>query len=232
MLRVGSAVKSRARNWWLLVCLVLVLQAVASRVVSIPERDPALPDLNSLPTQLGPWEQRGTLFLDEGTKEQLHPDEYVLRDYVNRNSGAPMNLFVAYFKTSQGRYGPHSPRVCLPGAGWQVRSLRTSSLFVPGSTQSVPVNEYVLEKSGNRIVVVYWYQNDRAAWAGEFWAKLRLLPDLIRYHCSDLSLVRLVSPAPSGDGGVDFSDSVQFAKLLFPVLARQFAMAAGGKRGA
>lgn len=205
------------------VCLILVLQTAASRVLSIPERDLPLPDLQGLPMRVGQWQERGEQALDPNTREYLHPDEYILRDYVNETKGASINLFVAYFKSLQDRYGPHSPRVCLPGAGWLVRSSRTVPVDVLGNPQTIPVNEYILEKSGNRILVVYWYQNERDVWADEFWAKIRLLPDLIRYQRSDVSLVRLVSPT-TGSGN-DFGSCLQFTKLLVPMLAKHFERA-------
>lgn len=205
------------------VCLILLLQTAASRALSIPERSLPLPDLQSLPMRVGQWQERGEHALDPNTREYLHPDEYILRDYVDETKGVSINLFVAYFKSLQDRYGPHSPRVCLPGAGWLVRSSRTVPVDGLGNSQTIPVNEYILEKSVNRILVVYWYQNERDVWADEFWAKIRLLPDLIRYQRSDVSLVRLVSPTTGS--GADFGNCLQFTKLLVPMLAKHFETA-------
>jgi EpsI family protein len=211
------------RSRLLPVCLILVLQTAASHELSIPERELPLPNLHALPTRLGTWEDRGDQALDERTTQYLRPDEYILRDYVNRATGASINLFVAYFKSLQEQYGPHSPGVCLPGAGWAVLSSRTISIDGAGNATRIPLNQYILEKSGSRILVVYWYQNARDVWADEFWAKVRLLPDLIRYQRSDVSLVRLVSPTTSS--GNDFSSCLQFTRLVFPVLARHFEAA-------
>ena len=205
------------------VCAILLMQAAASRVFSIREQTLPLPDLRGLPEQLGGWQLRGEQVLDSTTISYLRPDEYVLREYANGANGASISLFVAYFKSLQDSYGPHSPRVCLPGAGWLVRSTRTSSVGRADGARNVPVNEYIMEKSGNRILVVYWYQNERDVWADEFWAKIRLLPDLVRYHRSDVSLVRLVSPTtPAGD---DFTNCLQFASLLVPTLTKHFEAA-------
>jgi EpsI family protein len=215
---VRSAYGQLKRGYLLPLCLILVLQTATSRVLSMPERVLPLPDLRSLPARVGPWELRGEQALDQNTREYLHPDEYILRDYVNEAEGASISLFVAYFKSQQDRYGPHSPHVCLPGAGWLVRSSGTSS--IQSGSQTIPINEYVLEKSGSRILVVYWYQNERDVWADEFWAKIRLLPDLIRYQRSDVSLVRLVSPTT--DSGNDFGNCLQFTRLLVRLLAKHF----------
>lgn len=218
---VLNSFRPGARSPLLPVCLILILQTAASRALSIPERDLPLPDLSGLPTRIGEWQEQGERSLDKSITEYLRPDGYILRDYVDQANGAAVNLFVAYFKSLQDNYGPHSPRVCLPGSGWLVRSSRTVPVDALG--EAVRVNEYVLEKSGNRILVVYWYQNERDLWADEFWAKIRLLPDLIRYHRSDVSLVRIVSPTTGG--GNDFGNCLRFTKLLVPALAKRFEMA-------
>jgi EpsI family protein len=206
------------------VCLILMLQAAASRALSIPERDLPIPQLHTVPMRLEKWEASSEQSLEEEVVAYLRPDDYILRNYVNEAEGASVGLFVAHFKSLQNSYGPHSPRACLPGAGWMIVSSNTALVDVPGRGQDIPVNEYVLEKSGNRIAVVYWYQNDRDVWAEEFHAKLRLLPDLLRYRRSDVSLVRLVSPTAKSVEG-DFRSCLQFTKLVFPLLAERFANA-------
>ena len=213
----------RSATWgvFLPVCLILILQAAVSRTLSIPERDLPSPQLQKLPMQLEKWKASGEDTLEEGVVQYLRPDDYILRNYVDEADGASVGLFVAHFKSLQNTYGPHSPRACLPGAGWLILSSNIASVDVPGRSQNIAVNEYVLEKSANRIAVVYWYQNNRDVWAEEFHAKLRLLPDLIRYRRSDVSLVRLVSPTDAGSGD-HFKNCLQFTKLVFPLLIERF----------
>ena len=144
--------------------------------------------------------------MDSATEAYLKPDDYILRDYTADNGSAPTNLFVAYFKSLQNVYGPHSPSVCLPGAGWLVTSSKILNVTVPGRPDPIPVNEFTMEKSNSRILVIYWYQNDRAVWAQEFKAKLRLLPDLLRYRRSDVSLVRVITSLPGTTTEAELGD--------------------------
>jgi len=204
-------------------CLILLLQAAGSRMVAIPERDLPIPQLHKLPLALGSWRSPGDQDLEESVAKYLKPDDYILRWYGEQHTGATLSLFVAHFKSLQNTYGPHSPHVCLPGAGWLVQSSQQLALPVPGRTDGIPVNEYLLEKSGERILVLYWYQNDRDIWADEFYAKLRLLPDLLRYRRSDVSLVRLIMPMRNTDPGDERAKSREFAGLLFPLLVERFA---------
>jgi EpsI family protein len=203
-------------------CLILVFQAGASRMLKIDERSMPIPGLHSLPGQLGPWKASPDQSMDSATEAYLKPDEYILRDYVDQQSGARVNLFVAYFKSLQNTYGPHSPSVCLRGAGWLVSSSKIVNVTVPGWPNAIPVNEYTMEKTGERLMVLYWYQNNRDVWAEEFHAKLRLLPDLIRYRRSDVSLVRLIAPM-RGSSDEELSNCLRFTHGVFPLLAERFA---------
>jgi EpsI family protein len=161
--------------------------------------------------------------LEPAVAAYLRPDSYIVRDYAHPDRGIAVNLFIAYFKSLQNSYGPHSPRVCLPGSGWNARSWKVVPMAVPTRSEAISVNEYTLEKGRQQILVLYWYQNNRRVWAEEFQAKLNLLPDLLRYRRSDVSLVRIV--APLGDSNQVLKNSTEFAQALFPLLAERLATA-------
>lgn len=207
-----------SKGVFLAMSLILVMQAAALRMLSIPEQDLAPPGLSSLPFELGEWKAAGEEAMEPGAVEYLRPDEYILRNYVARRDGSSISLFVAHFKSLQNSYGPHSPRVCLPGSGWLVRSSKLASIQAPGRSEGIPVNEYVMERSAESILVIYWYQNSRDVWAEEFHAKLRLLPDLLRYHRSDVSLIRLVAPVEETGTDSVLAHCQEFTRLLYPLL--------------
>ena len=204
-------------------CSILVLQAGLSRMLKIDEQTIGVPGLHGLPWQVGQWTATSEQSIGAETEAYLKPDEYILRDYVDGQGGPPVNLFVAYFKSLQSKYGPHSPRICLPGSGWLVSSSKVANIAVPGRPETIPVNQFTMEKSNDRILVLYWYQNDRNVWAQEITAKLRLLPDLLRYRRSDVSLVRLVIPIRGSEPNEGLAAGVQFTQRVFPLLAEHFA---------
>jgi len=207
---------------FLAACLILVLQASASRMLKIDEKSIGVPGLHDLPMQFGAWKASAEQSIGPDVTAYLRPDEYILRDYVDQGTGAPVNLFVAYFKSLQNSYGPHSPKICLTGSGWLVSSSKVDDIHVPGRAEAIPVNQFSMEQGNQHIVVLYWYQNARNVWAEEFQAKLRLLPDLIRYRRSDVSLVRVVSPYTGSNPDRVTADCVQFTQRVFPLLAEHF----------
>jgi EpsI family protein len=204
-------------------CLILVFQASASRMLKVDEQKIGIPGLHELPWQIGPWKSSSERSIGPDVTAYLRPDEYVLRDYVDQRSGGTIDLFVAYFKSLQNSYGPHSPKICLPGSGWLVSSSKLVNIPVPGRAEAIPVNQFTMEQANQHIVVLYWYQNARDVWAEEFHAKLRLLPDLIRYRRSDVSLVRVVAPYEGSNPDQVVTNCVQFTQGIFPHLAEHFA---------
>jgi EpsI family protein len=192
-------------------------------MLKIDERNMPIPGLRELPWQLGKWKASAAESIGAETEAYLKPDEYILRSYVDEQGGAPIGLFVAYFKSLQNTYGPHSPSVCLPASGWLVTSFRIVNIPVPGRSGGIPANQFTMEKQDQRILVLYWYQNDRDIWAEEFHAKLRLLPDLVRYHRSDVSLVRLVIPMRGSSAEMELNNAIRFTQSLFPPLEERLA---------
>jgi EpsI family protein len=217
--------RSALKVWLLPAVLILAAQGAALHVLNIPEQSVPIPQLSNVPVQLGGWKNVSEQTLDPAVQEYLRPDSYILRDYENPTFGTTANLFVAYFKSIQSGYGPHSPSVCLPGSGWLVRDRTIINLAVPGRAAGIPVNKFVLEKSGQHMLMLYWYQNDRNVWAEEFQGKLRLLPDLIKYKRSDVSLVRLVELLRGDDASQALTDLTQFSNLIFPALTENFRRA-------
>src|SRR5271165_2918700 len=85
-------------------CLILVLQASASRMLKIDEQHIAIPGLHNLPWQVGSWKASSEQSIGPATEAYLKPDEYILRNYADPQEGAAINLFVAYFKSLQNTY--------------------------------------------------------------------------------------------------------------------------------
>src|SRR5262249_7823848 len=117
----GRVVSTVTKGLFLPATLILLVQAATVRRVAVAEGDFPLPGLRQLPLEMGAWRATSEQSLEAVVAEYLKPDDYILRDYVKPGS-EPVNFFVAYFKSLQNVYGPHSPKVCLPGSGWLVRS--------------------------------------------------------------------------------------------------------------
>ena len=208
--------------------VAIAIQAAFSYSVTWREVDLIVPSLESLPAQIGSWSAAGDLELDPEVRDLLKPDSYVNRNYLGPDSES-LNLFVAYFRSQRTGPAPHSPQMCLPGAGWLPRSHHVLPLPT-ASGDPISVNQYVLEKGRNSIVVIYWYQNHKRAWSEESQTKFQILRDFFADRRSDVALVRVVMPltGPAGQEEQLFRSGAAFAKEIHPLVAAKFVAAGTG----
>lgn len=184
----------------LMLATALVLQA-HSRSEYFPPRA----SLASLPLQIDGWTGTDDA-LDQQTLDILGPGEFLMRDYYSASQTQPLdqpwiNLYIAYFPTQKAGDTIHSPNHCLPGAGWIPTSRELVRLTRPDGS-SFPVNRYVVAKTGERQLVLYWFQAHGRAVASEYWAKYYLVSDSVRMNRSDGALVRLMTPMLDGESAV------------------------------
>ena len=177
----------------LLASTAIFLQARGHKE-SLPGREP----LASLPFHLGPW--TGTdVPMQPDVLAILGPGDFLQRFYEDTSASQPyVDLFLAYFPSQRTGDTIHSPKHCLPGAGWLPTESRRISISFPGRAP-FEVNRYVIAKGDERQLVLYWYWAHNRAEASEYWAKFYLVTDSIRLNRSDGSLVRVITPLPQGE---------------------------------
>ncbi len=123
---------------------------------------------------------------------------YVARTY-SHNSAIAFTTLVAYYDRQSRGKSIHSPRNCLPGAGWEALSGGTKTVTANGS--SYTVNRYVLKNRNARAVVYYWYQGRGRIVANEYEVKWNLLRDAALRGHTEEALVRVVVPVRDPDSG-------------------------------
>jgi EpsI family protein len=176
----------------LLVLAALVLHARNSAEI-IPDRRP----LQSFPRTLGGWRSTD-IAIDKEVLEILGPGDFLLRDYQDSATASDVSLFIAYFPSQRSGDTIHSPKHCLPGAGWiPVRNDRIQ-VNVAGSAP-FRANRYLIAKAEDRQLVLYWYLAHNRAIASEYSAKFYLIKDSIRMHRSDGALIRVITPMSPGE---------------------------------
>ena len=154
--------------------------------------------LQSFPQQLGVWSgvERP---IDKESLEILGPGEFLLRDYSPQVDTEPeVNLYIAYFPSQRSGDTIHSPKNCLPGAGWLPVENERVTLSLP-SHAPFPVNRYVVANGDSRALVLYWYWAHDRGVASEYWAKYYLVTDAIRMNRSDGALVRIIVSMNPGE---------------------------------
>ena len=118
---------------------------------------------------------------------------YSARTFTRDSTVAFTTLVSYYERQTQGKT-IHSPRNCLPGAGWEILRPGTSDISADGVMNTV--NHYVLKNGPATAVVYYWYQGRGRVVANEYRVKWNLLHDAAVAGHTEEALVRVVVFVP------------------------------------
>lgn len=198
----------------ILVCIILVVTTVFLHTFSKGTVVPIKQSLDHFPRTLGKWTCIKTGKLPDTVEQVLGVDDYIDRSYQS-DSGEIINLYVSYFASMEGK-GFHSPRNCMPGAGWDVASLKPLTLSIHHSEGTpVVINQMIMQKGAERQIVLYWYHCRGRIIHSEYMEKTYQVIDSIFKRRTDGSFIRIM--APSNKGGA-INNMKEFTKHVIPLL--------------
>lgn len=168
---------------------------------------------------------KGTeLRMDQEILDVLKVSDYMLRMYEpdgkgvgdNTANATPLWLYVGYYQSQRTGATYHSPKNCLPGAGWQFAE--TDYVTVPTPTgQLATINRVVVEKGLEKQVILYWYQDRGRIISSEYWAKVFMIWDALTKNRTDGSLVRLSIPVTTTTDEA-LRTGIAFLQEAWPIL--------------
>lgn len=202
---------------------LLLAGALAVATLARPEPAPFQVALATLPARLGAWHGYDQPPFAPAVLRELGVDAYLTRGYED-GKDAPISLYVGYYASQRQGDTIHSPLNCLPGAGWQplshVRRV-VATHDAAGTARALAVNEYVVGKGPEVLLVLYWYQSHGRVTAGEYASRMLMVYDAIRLGRTDAALVRVVTPLASPDAAsvsTGGQRAAAFVAALFPAL--------------
>jgi EpsI family protein len=193
----------------------LLLQAALFYATSRAENVPGVQPLRFFPNVIGDWITAQEGYVDAETQAVLQADDTLSRSYATSSHASLANLFVAYFKTQRTGKTPHSPKNCLPGSGWEQLREDYLAIPIPGSSESIVVNRYLVARGDEKSLSLYWYQSRNRVVASEYRAKFWTVADAIRYNRSDTALVRVIVPVSGNDEAAAERVAVEFVQSFF-----------------
>lgn len=198
---------------------VALLLGVAALALQARNRSEILPprlSLKTFPLQVGSRHGLDVEVSDE-TAELLEGAEFMVREY-QAPMKPPINLTIVYFPSQRMGDTIHTPRNCLPSAGWI--SAESGYMPLPRSDGSpVQINRHIITKGDSRALVLYWYQSHGRVTANEYWAKYYMIDDAIRLNRTDGALVRFVTPISARDSDRIVQDkTLEFVHEILPML--------------
>ena len=208
------------RAYWRFLIAIAILggTALLLHARNSAEIIPPRPALSSFPKTVGDWTSVRDVDLSKEILDVLGPGDFLTRTYFEAKSASYADLFIAYFPSQRSGDTIHSPKNCLPGAGWTPIQSDRVTLSLNGQTPFL-ANRYVIAQGENRDLVLYWYLAHNRAVASEYSAKFYLVTDSIRMHRTDGSLIRLVTGISRGET-VDSAQSrlLSLANAITPVI--------------
>jgi EpsI family protein len=202
-------------RYWLMLA-VLLGASTGMAYLSHGEATPPAKPLSGFPDKIGPYASITEWPLDQETLDLLKVTDYLDRGYWAPGLGQRLiGLYIGYFRTQRTGAAIHSPKNCLPGAGWNpVQSSIYPLTLNDGRT--VPINLYFLRKGLDEQVVLYWYQSHGRIIASEYWGKFYLVYDALRLNRTDAALVRITVPVDNGNETGAKNEALAFAKTITP----------------
>jgi EpsI family protein len=206
-----------ARFW--MVFLLLAATALLLHTRASADRFAAREPLSQLP-ELIDGKKGVDLPIAQDQLDVLGPGDFLSRYYLLDRKTPPVELFIGYFPTQRTGVTIHSPKNCLPGAGWAFESQQYVNLNdVNGKSHRV--GEYVIADGERKQFVIYWYQAHGRSVANEYMAKIYLVADAIRMNRTDGALVRVIAPVDSSRSTAEAKQRAErFAAQLLPLLPR------------
>jgi exosortase D (VPLPA-CTERM-specific) len=209
--------KERNISWRYMIPVVLVSVA-GVYIGTLNEREEVIPErisFSGYPLKIENWNgQRDTIekkFLDE-----LKLNDYIIADYRS-DSGDTVNLYLAYYESQRSGAAAHSPKSCIPGGGWRIKS--HTVIDIEGLGKST--NRLLIRKGEYGQLVYYWFDQRGRNITNEYLVKWYLFWDSLTLGRTDGALVRLTTTLQPGED-VAKADKrlIEFAQLIKPALSQ------------
>lgn len=203
-----------------LLCTLIVagaLAVISTFDVARGETVPSRLALMDFPLEIGTW--RGTtVAMEKQYLDVLKLDDYFLADYTLAGKQW-VNVYVAYYLSPLKGRSAHSPKTCIPGGGWEIRSFETVPLA--GVPEELRVNRVLIQKGDQKQMVYYWFKQRNRSLTNEYVVKFFYFWDALLTRRSDGGLIRLVTPVLEGESEtVADSRLTEMAGLVRPLLSQ------------
>ena len=185
---------------------------------------PPVQPISSIPNLILDYSGRDVV-IDTAEQRVAGMSHYVMREF-RRDSSPAFSVYVGYYDRQVQGKTIHSPKNCMPGAGWEI--LTSTQIPLAGAREGGTTNRVVLSNKGVRALVYYWYQGRGRQESSEYQVKWDLMRDAALYGRTEEALVRIVVPAGRAQAGLlslDDDPQVKAADQLVQRIAAELAPA-------
>ena len=193
---------------------IMLITAMLTGFASHSERIAPNKPFSEFPLEIGQWKGvKGEM--DQKVYNILGIEDYILADY-RKTSRETVNLYVGFYQSQKEGDIIHSPKNCMPGAGWKITETSIETIKMD-DTENIKAIKLLLQKGAEKQIVLYWFQSRGRIISSEYMQKIWLVIDSVTKHRTDGSFVRLISPV-AVDESTTLKVLKEFANKVYPVL--------------
>ncbi len=197
---------------------VLGLGCLLNFSVSKQRELPLRAPLTTLPTTIATY--RGEDVEIDPRELRVAGTTTALLRFFTQEGADPFSVYVGYYPSQRQGSTIHSPKNCLPGAGWEPLLSRPVEVQTPAGV--VRANRFIIAKKTERALVYYWYQGRGRTESNEYRVKIDLIRDAALKRRSEEALVRILIPLTTQDEAAADALIVRIISELKPGLNAVF----------
>lgn len=204
----------------LIAAAIMIAATGIMRYVSHSEEIHPNQPFSTFPQTIGEWKGKEVFFSDQ-VYQMLGVDDSFIANYKGPN-GESIQLYIGFYQSQKEGEMPHSPKVCLPGAGWGIKQMETVSLNIPQSprNKSQVLKMVVENRQKYKQMVFYWFHSRGRMITSEYMQRFYLALDAITRQRTDGAFVRLITPVINGDEQAALETLNAFTAKIMPILDR------------
>lgn len=171
---------------------------------------------SAFPTSVGEWHMIKDSQFDQRTLDVLRPTDYIAKRYLGPD-GAVVDLYIGYHDGASQAGPLHSPKNCLPGAGWYEASSAPIRISFENTLLDAIVAVYVREL--NKEIFIYWFQVGGVSVSNEYAMKFYEIFNSFRYGRRDTAFIRISVPITDSEEHAQQLGK-KFLKEFYPAIQR------------
>ncbi|MBI4681889.1 MAG: EpsI family protein [Nitrospirae bacterium] len=179
----------------LLISIIILSLALYLHVVPFHESIPLKKAFTDFPHNWKGWKSDAYYF-DAAVLDKLRVNEYIMREY--KRGDDRFTLYIGYYGTQKEGAQIHSPKHCLPGAGWFKLLERKSSMNID-ELGKINFIEALYKKGNEREIFIYWYKMKNAYITNEYVLKLYMILNSLKYRRNDAAFIRFSAPVTTSE---------------------------------
>ncbi len=197
--------------------VIMLVSMLLLRYMSDGEEIHPNKSFETFPTKIAEWRGKKESF-PKNIYDVLGVDDYFLCRY-NDPKGFWIHLYIGFYQSQQEGELIHSPKNCMPGAGWNITHTSLEELNFPGDDpDKIKAIKLITQKGAQKQIMLYWFQSRGRIISSEYMQKIWLVIDSVTRHRTDGSFVRLISPIVNNDEEMTLQQLKKFARELMPLL--------------